>query len=89
LLFCGYNIIDATSVKTKRNGGATMENGYETYVVFTKKIAFELRKLGYKIIKTEPNVRKPESDVYIFKVKVGFFEDLKRLVDQKIISRES
>lgn len=66
-----------------------MENGYETYVVFTKKIAFELRKLGYKIIKTEPNVRKPESDVYIFKVKIGFFEDLKRLVDQKIISREN
>ena len=34
--------------------------------IFNRRIALELRKKGFKIIKTEPNFYKPEFDVYIF-----------------------
>ena len=34
--------------------------------VYTKKIAYELRKLGFKILRVEPNPHKPEFDIYIF-----------------------
>lgn len=36
------------------------------YKVFSKSIAIKLRKKGFKIIKTEPNYKKPEFDVYFF-----------------------
>lgn len=38
----------------------------ELFRVFSRKIAFELRKLGYKCVKTEPNKRHPELDCYLF-----------------------
>lgn len=34
--------------------------------IFSKRIAYELRKRGFKIIGTEPNIYKPELDVYLF-----------------------
>lgn len=34
--------------------------------IYTKSVALELRKRGFKIIGTEPNENKPEFDVYIF-----------------------
>lgn len=37
------------------------------YKVFSKSIAIKLRKKGFKIIKTEPNYKKPEFDVYFFR----------------------
>ena len=38
----------------------------ETKRIYTKSVAFELRKKGFKIIRTEPNENKPEFDVYVF-----------------------
>lgn len=35
--------------------------------IFNRRLALELRKKGFDIIKTEPNFYKPEFDVYIFK----------------------
>ena len=37
------------------------------YTVYTRWVAFELRKMGFKIIHVEPNPNKPEFDCYIFK----------------------
>lgn len=34
--------------------------------IFNRRLALELRKQGFDIIKTEPNFYKPEFDVYIF-----------------------
>ena len=34
--------------------------------VFSRRVALELRKRGYKIIGTEVNFRQPELDVYCF-----------------------
>lgn len=35
--------------------------------IFSKRLALELRKRGFKIIGTEPNYNYPQFDVYIFK----------------------
>ena len=34
--------------------------------IFNRRLALELRKRGFEIIRTEPNFYKPEFDVYIF-----------------------
>lgn len=34
--------------------------------IFSRRIAFELRKRGCRIVGTEPNIYKPEFDVYLF-----------------------
>ena len=34
--------------------------------IYKKSIAIELRKLGFRIIGTEVNIKKPEFDVYLF-----------------------
>ena len=39
----------------------------ELYCVYTKKIAFLLRKKGFRIVKTDVNYKRPEFDVYYFK----------------------
>ena len=53
----------------------------ETRVVKNRRIAYELRKLGYKILRTEPNKFRPELDVYIFKNEKGLKEELNRLCE--------
>lgn len=47
--------------------------------IFTKPLAYALRKLGYHIIKVEPNYNQPECDVYTFIVSGNFMEDFSRL----------
>ncbi len=47
--------------------------------IFTKPLAFELRKLGYRIIKVEPNYNHPECDVWTFEVSGNFIADFTRL----------
>ena len=37
------------------------------YTVYTRWVAFELRKRGFKIIEVQPNPNKPEFDCYLFK----------------------
>lgn len=34
--------------------------------IYSKSVALELRKRGFKIIRTEPNERYPQFDAYIF-----------------------
>jgi hypothetical protein len=36
------------------------------YTVYTKWVAYELRKRGFKIISVQPNPHKPEFDCYLF-----------------------
>lgn len=36
------------------------------YRIYTKKIAYELRKQGFKIVGTEVNENHPQFDVYLF-----------------------
>ncbi len=38
----------------------------KTKRIYTKSVALELRKRGFKIIRTEPNENFPQFDVYIF-----------------------
>lgn len=40
--------------------------------IYTKSVALELRKRGFKIIRTEPNENKPEFDVYVFEYNTKF-----------------
>lgn len=37
-----------------------------TYIIYTKRLAFELRKRGFKIIATGINENHPQFDTYIF-----------------------
>ena len=50
--------------------------------IFTRPLAVELRKLGYKIIKVEPNFHHPECDVWTFEVSGNFIADFTRLSGQ-------
>lgn len=52
------------------------------YKIFSRSIAIELRKKGFKIIKTEPNYKKPELDVYFFEDTPGFREVLNKIVNK-------
>ena len=45
---------------------SNMTNVSNEKKIFNRRIALELRRKGFKIIKTEPNFYKPEFDVYIF-----------------------
>lgn len=35
-------------------------------IIYTKRIAYELRKLGFQIVRVEPNPNKPQFDCYVF-----------------------
>lgn len=52
------------------------------YKIFSRSIAIELRKKGFKIIKTEPNYKKPEFDVYFFEDTPEFREVLNKIVNK-------
>ena len=38
----------------------------ETKIIYSRNVAYELRKQGFKIVRTEPNPRKPQFDMYVF-----------------------
>lgn len=42
-----------------------MSNNSE-YVIYTKWVAVKLRKMGFRILRTDVNPNKPEFDCYIF-----------------------
>ena len=48
-------------------------------VVYTRWVAYELRKQGLKILRTEPNPKHPELDCWIFKDTTKFQEALEKL----------
>lgn len=43
-----------------------MHNQYELYIVYMPRVAAALRDMGFKLIKTTANIRKPQYDVYWF-----------------------
>lgn len=47
--------------------------------IFMRPLAIELRKLGYRIVKVEPNFHHPELDVWTFEVSGNFLADFARL----------
>ena len=51
--------------------------------IFNKRLALELRKKGFEIIKTEPNFYKPEFNVYIFKNSVELQSALTEITQRK------
>jgi hypothetical protein len=55
------------------------KNGYK---VFTLRLARELCNLGYKIIATMPNAKKPWLNVFVFEDSEDFRKDLKRLLER-------
>lgn len=38
----------------------------EEKIIYSKRIAYELRKMGFKILRLDVNPRYPEFDIYIF-----------------------
>lgn len=51
--------------------------------IFNRRLALELRKRGFEIIKTEPNFYKPEFNVYIFEDSVELQLALTELTQKK------
>ena len=54
----------------------------DIYKIFSRSIAIELRKKGFQIIKTEPNYKKPQFDVYFFKDTPAFKKALNEIVNR-------
>lgn len=59
-----------------------------TKAVKSRRIAWLLRKEGYKIISVEPNRRNPQFDVYIFEDVPGFSEALTKYINEQEKHRE-
>lgn len=59
-----------------------------TKTVKSRRIAWLLRKEGYKIISVEPNRRNPQFDVYIFEDVPGFSEALTKYINEQEKHRE-
>lgn len=55
----------------------------ETKRIYTKSVALELRKRGFKIIRTEPNENKPEFDAYIFEETENFKKALTDITNSR------
>ena len=36
------------------------------YPIFMRRVAFRLEKMGFKVVKIQPNKKKPEYNVYYF-----------------------
>lgn len=47
-----------------------------TKTIYSRWLAFELRKKGHKIVRTAPNPQKPEFDLWVFEVDSNFDKDL-------------
>lgn len=54
-----------------------------TKAVKSRRIAWLLRKEGYKIISVEPNRHNPQFDVYIFEDVPGFSEALAKYINEQ------
>lgn len=65
-----------------------MEHNVKTKAVTSRRIAWRLRKEGFKILSVEPDRSKPEFDVYIFKVVPGFQEKLDQFIQESVEYRK-
>lgn len=59
-----------------------MKKAIKTKAVKSRRIAWLLRKAGYKILSVQPNRIEPEYDVYIFEVEPGFTEEFTKLIKE-------
>lgn len=66
-----------------------MEQNLKTKAVTSRRIAWRLRKEGFKILSVEPDRSKPEFDVYIFKVAPGFQEKLDQFIQESVEYRKA
>ena len=66
-----------------------MEHNVKTKAVTSRRIAWRLRKEGFKILSVEPDRSKPEFDVYIFKVVPGFQEKLDHFIQESVEYRKA
>ena len=48
-------------------------------VIYTRKMAYELRKLGFKIIRVIPDKKKPYFDNYVFEDSFELQEAMRKL----------
>lgn len=53
------------------------------FIIYTRWVAFELRKSGFEILRVEPNPNKPEFDCYVFADSPGLREVLTSLKNSK------
>lgn len=51
--------------------------------IYTKSLALELRKKGFKIIRTEPNKNYPQFDVYIFQGEKELENELTKIMNSR------
>lgn len=51
----------------------------ETKIIYSRNVAYELRKKGFKILRTEPNPRKPQFDLYVFEASPELFEAMGKM----------
>ena len=55
----------------------------EFYTIYTKRVAYQLREKGFKIVKTGINKQHPQYDTYIFKNSEEFQKALHELNNRK------
>lgn len=53
------------------------------YIIYTRRIAYLLRKQGFKIVRVEPSRSKPEFDCYVFENSQAFQDALHELTINK------
>ena len=87
--FCGYNIDGAECAKANKQRGSIMQTDTKILKVFSKKVAYELRKMGYRILYTEPNRNHPQFDVYVFENKNEIEKQMARIGEQISAKKES
>lgn len=69
-----------------------MENKIELKKIYTRRLAYELRMLGNKIVRVEANPTKPQFDVYVFKnderFQASYVQAVANLEARKAATRE-
>lgn len=48
-------------------------------IIYSKWLAYELRKLGFKIIRTDINPNYPQYDIYVFENTPRLLQEMSRL----------
>lgn len=52
-------------------------------IIYSKWLAYELRKLGFKIIRTDINPNFPQYDIYIFENTPRLLQEMSRLTTER------
>ena len=52
-------------------------------IIYSKWLAYELRKLGFKIIRTDVNPNFPQYDVYVFENTSRLLQEMSRLTQER------